>query len=245
MFLFVDDALRLSDALISRYREVEPAADNAQLVMIFLITKSRVSAKAALQLLKNGFRLDAQCVLRAIFETILNMTFIMQQDNPNHWAERYVEFQIVSSLSYAKKAIKHGKNAELVEKAIERKGECEKELSELKEKYGKDFGEYPHTWHGRKIKEVAKDCKMETHYDIVYSIWSDFVHTSIQSSRNYTEEINGEIRVFERLDYKCDAELASLYEFLMITNERLNKEFKLGAIDKIEALNKRFVKFHK
>jgi hypothetical protein len=243
-FTRAEEIINISQALIVKYNKIRHEASMAQLVMMFLFAKSRVSAKALLLLLNNGYKYDARAILRSIFENIINMEYIFRQSDQELCAQRYIGYEIVSSLKYADKYLKYGKDKTQLPQIRLRIKELEKELQNLKTKHGKDFGKTSH-WTGYSIKCVAEICQMEYYYEILYSMWSDFTHANIPSSRNYTEEINGELRIVEKLDYNCKPELIALIDFFIRICNRFNNELRLEMNKEIEDFKNRHLELTK
>lgn len=235
--LEVAEGINFSQLLISTIN-TEPA----KMVLLFLSRRSIKSAYAFILLDKRGYGEDVYPILRSILENTINIKFIYSQNECDLWAERYIEYQNVLSKKTANNYLKHGEKDNLISFIREKCSELDQEISSLKSKYGSNFGDYPYTWSGKTIRQMARDCKMEYYYDVIYNFWSDFCHGNIRSSNGYMESINNQIKFIERKTHVHDREYCALFDFIYKTVEIVNDKANLNLSKTLESIKSEFVK---
>lgn len=215
-------------------------------VMSLLFSKAFKTYKGINILCKEGYGQDAGILLRSLFEIYVNVAYILKDDSEKR-AKRYYEYSYIAR----KRSVELFDEHRLGEKGFKGAEEAiQKNKEEIYESYNRVKNNYideerkkdEFRWSGKSIKKMARDCGLGTDYAVVYSIFSELVHSNPMVERLYVHvniknrEIAADIGPSEEYIGVVSAHGNTI--FLRIL-EDFNAAFNLGRQRKIDELKDR------
>jgi hypothetical protein len=142
----------------------------------------------ALELLtERGFGSEAGIILRTMFEAAVNIMWLLK--DPEQLVlklKRYSDYQLIATQKYRDYARKSDVMKILPEIVREEIQEMTDTLDEKARQMQNEYDFNPYKpWSGKTIKQMSNDVGWGERYDTLYQIYSDIVHSGINSVNEY------------------------------------------------------------
>jgi hypothetical protein len=153
--------------------------DEFSLVTAFLLSKFYKSMLSIRVLSSFGLEEDSKALLRILFEQLLNLFYISKE--PQIRTKLFVEYNKIERINFLEKLKKHYPST-YSSLDTEQKNKIVEDYEEIKQKYDRYKG-----WSGKSIRKMAEDLGSDAlyWYDIIYSAESIYVHSTVNSSKNF------------------------------------------------------------
>jgi len=156
--------------------------------LVYLAVKILRHEEALEILTERGFGSEAGIILRTMFEAAVNIMWILKDAEKQliPKLKRYTDYQFIASQKFRD----YAKNSDITKTLPDSVREefehmtntLDDKARQVKEEY--DFNAYK-PWSGRTIKQMANDIGWGERYDTLYQIYSDIVHSGINSVQEY------------------------------------------------------------
>lgn len=211
-------------------------------IVWFLTGKATKSYYAAKMLCEQGYGTDALIIERTLVELLISVKYILEEDSEER-AKKFASYEWV--LKYQNI---HYDRISLFSFKILPQDEMDRRDAKIREEYENTCNVYPTfkkwglPWTGEKTHITAKRLGLETYYQIVYSMASEFIHPTPSSARHYLEQVaenHKSIKIGPSPDFIEEA-LATLMVLMLDIVVVVNDVFELGKNDKISEFQSQF-----
>jgi len=154
--------------------EEKYSLDPSGIVSFGLLASAQETFLEIVCLAGNGFGSAAQARLRTMFEYVSLAAYFLVDPTQ---AEKFIYFQRIEGrkeLSHAVELYRHDANPEFISRLSERMKQVSHDISNLEQRYGKQFRR---SWHGG-FDRIAQKLKWEQHYFYCYLVPNRHVHAS-------------------------------------------------------------------
>jgi len=231
----------LADEVTDQEQKVRGPKD---MFCAFVVGKSYKTHGAVLLLSKNGFGEDASILTRSIYENMVTLLHILQ-DETDEQAYRYFDYDWILREKMFKSVA--GKQ-EIMDKVLERERNPKPEDTTIQEvkKHAdivrKRYGYKNNRWSDKSLYEMAKDVGRLDAYRTVYRLQCQLSHSLSRSLNEYAKpDQSGVVLDVGQSENWVEESLVAAFDFYFSILSAYNSHFDLGFEDKFEDLENRFV----
>ena len=203
----------------------------------FFAAKAIKTFRAIQCLIENGYGEDAAVIIRCQFELVVNFLFISKEQRDKR-AKKYINYCRILEKEFLNEISHSNLFGEIVqEMPKERKEKIERAYEEHEKSYRNK-----RKWSGKSIKDMANNIGLGGYYTL-YKLWSNYVHTNVECSKDYIEEDDNIIKYKIGIsDNLIRQHIVANGNFLLRILVQLNDIFHLDQVDIITEAENKFVK---
>lgn len=221
---------------ISNIKVIDTKYNKFKVVLLFIFSKSLKTYKAILSLYNNGFYEDAIILSRSIFESYVNIAYIViDYRKKNKKVTRYIRyFKYTENQSLLNQLDK----SRLKESKLYRKSKINSVRSgsiRFKHRYHNDK-----SWSGMNLKEMWNSINTKADLYPIYKNHSQYVHPSFNISDFYITLNNNTLNVNQTSMNNNSAMYITFMSMILIL-AICDKVFKLNIRAEVEDLSKRYL----
>lgn len=207
--------------------------DDSKKLSIAFLTRSIQRIKAIESLCRFGFGQDSLLLTRALYEDLIDLKFIQQDETRVKSFLDYDSYERWQLGRLNLKSVKQG--AEVLAKALDA---MEQEWLKVSEKFRTKKG-FCSRWSCKSIEEESKQVGLEESYNIFYRFASKFVHPSSVSINSYVTRDESGVNLWTgSSDQFIGENLNTAVSVLLDMLSTLNIQFKAKKDKEIQSLVK-------
>jgi hypothetical protein len=154
-------------------------SDQNILSQLFL-SRTVTTFYAVCELCEKGYGQDSMILVRTMLENLINYSYVNKDPDKN--VKLFIEYDMIK----AKKRLQ-------VYKTLYPDKEVPTETVKIIEQRYKEIKDnYPRhscsmTWSGKNVADMARECRLQDYYDMVYPLASSFAHGGVDTTSDYIE----------------------------------------------------------